>query len=116
MVRFALTVASLALVAVILAVIGADAAVRPPGANSVPTGKMSVEFALALAVALGWAMGSALERFWGNNTKDRDWRGTAWGLLEQLLPRVLLGIVLFVVLTGLVLGVEVLGVGNDYPV
>jgi hypothetical protein len=100
------------LAALAVALLSTDAHIAPILEPS-PPGKTPIQAALAVAMVVGWVLGSAAETVWRDSTElaKQPLDEFAWAVLLKLLPRLLGGVLLAVVITAAVTGLEALGIG-----
>jgi hypothetical protein len=70
---------------------------------------MSVQSAIAFALILGWAVGSAVEHAWRSEEPHRD--DFLFGIAGAALARLLGGTLVFLTIMGIDFGFEALGIG-----
>jgi hypothetical protein len=108
--RVALTLLAFAMAGFFVAAMGTKIGpVRAFNEPGVP-GFFGYQFVAGFAIVLGWTLGSAVEAVWkGSDERAAD---TPWELfMLAVLPRLIGGVVVFIVIMGLEFGFEALGVG-----
>jgi hypothetical protein len=106
-VKLAFTVGAFIAAGLFIAVISADTSIEAFDEPGTP-GKFSIQFALAIALILGWALGAGVEAAWDDEKQTTEW----WApFVFAALPRLFGGIVVFFVVVAIEIGFEALGVG-----
>ena len=106
--RVGVTAAALVALAYFIASMSAKTAVVAFD-EPIPSGQTFVQFALGMAIVLGWSVLSGVEAAW----RDDGESTAAWWepFVFAALPRFIGGIVLLFVIVGIEFGLEALGVG-----